>query len=234
MHRNEAELSAGRGRVRGWRTLAVLAAVPTLVLGAAQPAMAAQTITGAGAGTGWEYPESDITQDCLGPFVGLISGAEIVLDHTGTYTGTNPSGTAIAVYTGPSTVTITVGEHAISPGGVGPNCLTPVGPVPIEKATVTGSSGGGGSVSCTSTTGTYVRVNSAVTFEFRGACTIVGNTPPLGSATVHGTTTAHSITGTMNPCAVPPLFIPNPECAANPDAGSHLVTTYAAAGATVP
>lgn len=230
MHRNEAELSAGRGKGRGWRTLAVLAAVPTLILGAAQPAMAAQTITGAGAGTGWEYPE-EIDVECIGQLVAEMPSDLIVLDHTGTYTGTNPSGTAIAVYTGPTKVTINVGRHAISPAGVGPSCGVPLGPVGMT-ATVTGSSAGG-SVSC-SGSGTYVRVNNAVTFAFTGPCTIVGNTPPLGSATVHGATTAHSVTGTMNPCAMPPLFIPNPECSGNTDAGSHLVTTYAAAGATAP
>jgi hypothetical protein len=208
----------------------VLAGVPSLLISAANPALAAQVVSGAGAGTGWEYPAGDIIQDCLGPLVGLISGDQIVLDHTGTYTGTNPAGVAIAVYTGPSTVTINVGQHAISPAGVGPSCATPLGPVPVS-ATVAGTSTGG-SVSCTGS-GNYVRVNSAVTFAFTGPCTIAGNTGGL-MATVHGATTAHSVTGTMNPCAVPPLFIPNPECAANPDAGSHLVTTYAAAGATVP
>ena len=231
MYRNKAELAACRDRATGWRMLAVLAAVPTLVLGAIQPAMAAQIITGAGSGAGWEYPHSDIIQECNGPLVGLISGADIVLDHTGTYTGTNPSGTAVAVYTGPSTVTITVGQHAISPSGVGPSCATPVGPVPMS-ASVTGSSGGG-TVNCIAS-GTYVRVNSAVAFHLTGPCTIVGNTAPLGSATVHGPTTTQSITGTMSACSGPPLFIIDPECAANPDAGSHLVTTYAAAVVTVP
>jgi hypothetical protein len=189
--------------------------------GEARRPRAAQTITGAGAGTGWEYPQSDIIQDCVGPLVGMISGDQIVLDDTGTYTGTNPSGTAIAVYTGPSTVTINIGPHVISPAGVGPDCTTPIGPVRSVSGTVTGS---------------YVRVNNAVNFTLQGACTIVGNTAPLGTATVHADPTVHAITGTMNPCALPPLFVPNPECAANPNAGSHLVTTYQAAGVlpTVP
>jgi hypothetical protein len=202
--------------------------------------LAAQTITGAGTGDGWEYPQSDIVSNCIGVdpigLVGMITGDTIVINDTGTYTGTNPSGTAIAVYSGPSTVTITVGPHVISPAGVGPSCTVPVGPVMNATATVSGSAPGGGSVSCPSNTATYTRVNNAVTFTLQGDCTIVGNTPPLGTATVHANPTFHVISGTMNPCALPPLFIPNPECASNPDAGSHLTTTYTAAGVlpTVP
>jgi hypothetical protein len=220
---NGAEALAGKG----WRRLAVLA-IPTLVLGIAHPVFGAQAITGTGTGSGWAYPDGFIVQDCsLGiPLTGLLQGEQIVLDHVGTYTGTNPSGTALAVYAGPTRVTINVGQHATSPAGVGPSCATQIGPVPMT-ATVTGGSGGG-SVSC-SGSGNYARVGSAVTVAFTGPCTLVGNTPP-GSATVHGAVTAHVITGSTSPCTGP--FVVDAACAANPDAGWHLVTSYVAAAAT--
>jgi len=224
--------------------MAVLAAVPSIVLAAAHPALAAQVIGGVGAGTGWEYA-SDITSDCaLPPLTGNVSTDHFVITDTGTYTGTNPSGTGIAQYTGSTTVVLDVAAHVISPAGVGPSCSLPVGPVTITGATVDGTDsfmGVAGSVHCTIVAGSpasvYTRVNNVVAFSFVSDCTIKGNTGLL-TATVHANPTVHSITGTMNPCDLPfPPFLHNPECDVNnPGDGpsSHLVVAYTASGATAP
>lgn len=226
--------------------LLTLAGIAGLVLATASPAFAAQVISGAGVGTGWDFPSgANPPIDCLGaPLIGSIAGDQIVLTDTGTYTGTNPAGVSVAVFTGETRVTINIGPHVISPAGVSPTCLPHPAPVPIVSVTVRDTATNGGLVSCNSTASPanlYTRVSSAVNFTFQSDCTIVGNTLNIGT-TVHANPTFHTISGTMNPCDVPPFFDnENPECnppvATRPNgSGSHLVVTYSAAGVlpTVP
>lgn len=235
--------------------LMALIAITSLVMITADPALAAQTVAGAGGGSGWEYPSAafapcDPNDPGFGP--AEVGPATFELLHTGTYSGANSAGVQIALFTGLTKVTIGVAAHVISPAGAGPDCAVPLGPVPITSMRVESVppiSGSTGGVDCTLNSGTYTRVSSAVNFTSTGTCTVKGNTGLL-TANVTASPTAHTITGTMNPCAVPPFFIENPECTAayngtttppgppvardangDPLAGSHLVTTYQAGGA---
>jgi hypothetical protein len=229
--------------------LVALLGIGSLLLVTAAPALAAQTITGAGAGTGWEYPPGFDPAPCgplpLPPLPGSVPGDHFEVNNAaGTFAATNAPGNAtIALYTGPSDVVIDVGTHVISAAGVGPSCAQPIGLVPITSASLTSPNvtlvpgGPAGHVACSFPTGTYARASSAVNFILTGTCSVKGNDPVLG-ANVASVPTTLTITGTMNPCDVPPLFlVENPECTAAgrpATAGSHLITTYAAAGVAAP
>lgn len=240
--------------------LLTLFTVASLLLVTAGPALAQQVVVGAGGGTGWEWSrQSEPSPDCL-PVAGAISGTDIVLEHTGTFAAVDANGLTVALYVGPTTVRIDIDSHVISPAGVGPSCLLPVGPVPIDNAHIDSPPVGqvnGGVVDCDFTDGVYERVTSVVAFQLLpGSCTIKGNQevitddngdPILLDLTFQVTNapTLVNIAGTMNPCDIPvvpvgpfPIFVSNPECDLDPppsseppDPSSHLVTTYEAVGA---
>lgn len=134
-------------------------------------------------------------------------------------------------------------------------------PTSIESASVTGNStllSNTGSVNCNTLQGNpagnnYIRVNNAVAFTLTLSCNITGNVPvAMQPNTVSGARTTFTVVGTMNICnLVPPLedeSPQNPECTElsagggplnlPPEpaggAGSHLVTTYIAAGEIPP
>lgn len=213
-----------------------------LVLAAAAPASAAIT-GGAGAGTGGDYAGPDITRTCsstLGgtnPLSAFVNTYSLVIDDTGTYTGTTGSSSNTALYSGPSRVTVnaTSGFYFSPTGTHDPNvpggCLAPE-PVPVS-ATVTGASGSG-TVSCTSTSGTMTRAQSAVTIQFTGGCTIKGNVPPA-TGTASGNAT-HVLAGTLTPCNDPFTGTRVPACDQAPfpqdGPGSIWVGTYSAAGSS--
>lgn len=234
-----------RSRNKG---LVALFAIASLSLVTANPALAVQTVTGTGAGDGWEYPQPN-TGTCfslppLPPVPLMVPSDHFELSHVGTFDAADTSPLKKAVYVGPTDVVIDVAAHVFAPQGVGPDCVQSLGPVTVTGVTVSGTTGGvvPGNVSCTYNTGTamgngiWTRVVSAVNFTLPLTCTIQGNTG-LASDTVTGVTTFLTITGTMNPCDLPPTFNNNnPECnppiATRPaNAGSHLITTYTAAGA---
>ena len=221
------------------RCLVGFLAVSGLMFGGAHPAFAAAVVTGAGGGTGWEYPTNtpDSPTGCVGspnplPLADLLLEDTFVIDHTGTYTGVSTTGNQVASYVGPSTAIIIVGEHFVSPVGthdpvLGPLTLCAVPqPVGITEVTIHGTAAGidlplapgqAGSVDCTLNSAfpaEYIRVQSAVTFTFTTSCTVDGN---VGGAshTVGPVNTTHVLTGTLVTCYAPPPFSdtsPNPAC----------------------
>lgn len=241
------------------------AAAASLFLMNATPAFAAGVITGSGAGTGGDFAEPDSDNVCdplLNPTSAFVDDYQLEINNTGTYSGAQTSGTQTALYVGTSHILITAEPHYISPIGthdpalVGPtmgaSCLAPQ-PVDIT-ATVTspgeggtgGTTGGGAGINCPEAEGTMTRVQSAVTIEFSGTCTVKGQ-PPL-AGTVTASPTFHVLEGTLTPCYLPPPITTSPEneaCtaqrAATPpglepyppvgDPGSLWLGTYEAAGA---
>lgn len=240
-------------------------AVIGLLMSTVSPASAAVVVTGAGSGSGWEYPPDP--QECAFTPPFEIPSARLAHDyfelgHYGTFDGadTNQAVSGVAAYLGGTEVQITVESHIISPVGTHPDngCAPLLPDVPPELIDVTDVRISGsapfisgvnpgippfpttteGEVFCTGNpgnTGSYQRVSSAVVFVLVVDCTITGNVSPLlGSVEVEDMTVL--IEGTMNPCLLlPPVDITtNPECALlgpeGDDAGSHLVTTYEAAG----
>lgn len=202
------------------------------LFGAAGPALAAHTITGAGAGTGGDYASPDTDNKCgLNMTSGLVEDYMLEITNTGTYTGVNTAGTQTALYVGESFVLVEAAPHYISPIGthdpslVGPtlgaSCFAPQ-PVPVEVTVTspgpggTGGTGGNAGVHCAKAPGTMIRVQSAVTIAFTGPCSIKGNQLLL-TGSVPSALTAHVLEGELTPCYAPPPFSednPNPACAA--------------------
>lgn len=227
-------------RTSRWRRggVVTILAVGMLLLTHVSPASA--VVTGSGSGDGWEYPqwpETDPT-DCPGvppPFgPGTVSGnpADVFeLDHSGTFVATgNPLGNT-AIYSGTSQVQIEVGTHVISPAGVGPSCSMPIGQVAVTAATLSGTTGNGQVSGCTFTSGSYERVQSAVSFQldFSG-CTVKGNQAGA-SSTVTSQAITLAISGTMVPCG----FLDPDPCAnlqVPEGAAAYLTTAYVAGGGT--
>lgn len=219
------------------RALVAVFAVGGFVLGQATPAIADE-VSGSGSGQGWEIPQWDENTypiNCEGqpPFFGTVTGDRFELEHTGTYTGVDDLNNTVAVYLGGTTVEITVGEHVISPAGTYTSCAAlEASSVPSEVAITSVAIEGTaatGDVDCSfgsSGSGTYLRVQSAVVFDFVVECEVDGNQLLLSGsveADAH-----HVIEGTMVPCVDPFTMTENPACSSNSEAGSVLVTTYEA------
>jgi hypothetical protein len=164
-------------------------------------ATAPASAASAGAQTGWEYAPSDDP----------LAGPCAPLPPAGFYYPSNRFVLTDAVSS--AVTTIELGPNVAAPQGAAPACsATPVlvpAPINITSVSITGTA------ACSSTNnGTFTRVNSSVAFTF-----------DCGGAT-------YVIQGTMNVCAIPigPFTTqPNPECAADPTASAHLVTTYTSA-----
>jgi hypothetical protein len=179
-----------------------LATLGAMALGTAGPAAAAT----AGAQTGWEYSPVQADSDFCG------------LPQSGVYLHPNDEFKLTDAVTG--TVTdILIAPSLAAPQGAAPapngcgNPLLPIVPGPIAITNVTI-----GGVACSGVSGTFTRVNTTVAFNFTVA-------PACGGATTY------VIGGSMNVCAVPigPFATqPNPECAGDANASSHLVTAYTA------
>lgn len=196
------------------------------------PALAAQAITGAGAGIGYEVPGNQ-GPNCVPdiPLMGTLSRSSFELDHVGDYTAVDTFGTPLASYTGPSQMQIEVGPHVISPEGTFITCFVP-GPVPISSWKVNSpATPGGAGVSCAGTVGTYQRrAFDVVEFRLFGLCTVKGG----NGVTVQNVENRHVVTGEMHPCALPSPPFPEPietgTCAGEPEAGSQLETAYVVGG----
>ena len=230
--------------------LIALFAVSSLLLVTASPALAAQAAVGAGVGTGFEYPQWNENTQPDPCYLGLpiepgtVSGDRFVLHHNGTFAAANTNGVTIALYLGPTDVTIDVGQHVISPEGVGPSCALPIGLVPVQSASVTTPPGAipPGNVTCTFNGGllsNYTRrAFEVVAFTLDLNCNIKGNVGLL-TAQTSNVRTIMTIEGTMTPCFTPFTGeVENPECTLDPvgpdnaDYGSHLITAYDAGGVT--
>jgi len=177
-----------------------VAGVGALLAGGAAPAAAAP---GTGIYNGSEVPPNAFaitnpTTQC-GKFGTAAIGdvATHTLNMTGVFQGTVGTGTA--------TFTIDTVYYQNPVGTYSdPNCLVP-GTVPGAMSINFGPN------SCTGT-GTYLRTAATVyLLLFNGSC---GGPLP----------TIALFTGTQVPCGVPPL--PQPNCAADPNAGSELTGTY--------
>ena len=237
------------------RGLIATVSVATLLLGTATPASAdPDVITGAGAGTGWEYAQehSRPAQNCINPLsADLTSRFEI--DHVGVYTGVD-AGNPLALpvtYVGPSHVNAHVPNYAASPVGthdpdIDPTCLVPL-PVPLTASVTSPGSDPlnfpnllGQGVSCATGNGLFLRVQSAAVITFTSQCTVKNGGGQTATAQVR-----HVLEGTMVPCTFPPFDenTPNPVCTAgavlnppqpvsNPEAwGSYWDGAYEAVGA---
>lgn len=219
--------------------------VASLFLVTASPALSqGETLTGTGAGAGFEYPvggfEPKPCFEATFPVIppGEVPGDRFLLTHVGNFTAMDPmTGTAVAVYNGTTEVEIKVDTHVIQPEGVGPDCATPLGPVPIREAHVNSPNSPTGSVNCNYSEGFYTRrAFEVVTFLLtpgsggngNGTCEVQGPTGPKVGP-IH---TTIEITGTMTPCSDPFTGAPNPDCdVQGSDPGSHLETVYTATGA---
>lgn len=221
-------------RTSRWRRGGIVTVLAAGMLFLTHVSPASATVTGSGAGDGWEFPVQDVPDDCspggppFGP--GTVPGDVFELDHNGTFVAT--SGTNQATYIGPTHVHIAVGFHAIGLAGVGPSCSQPIGPVDVTEASLIGSTTPSGEVTCTLSdfgSGTYTRVQSAVTFHLvfdaGDRCTVKGNTVPFRS-TLSGESITLDISGTMIPCDIPELG----QCPTTrpTNAGSYLTTSYVA------
>lgn len=233
--------------------IAFFAAV-SLVIGVANAwATTAGDISGNGSGVGFEYPLNNPAPDCASPpnppppqqqLYGEVPGDHFELAYpASTVTGVSPVENAL--YNGNVDIEIDVVGHVISPIGTFASCAdaeaNPLLPtsVEIESVNVSGHTTGAGTgtpgkVVCTQkagTTGSYLRVQSAVTFMFTADCSEVkGNTVPL-TGSVSDATVPVSITGTMVPCNDPFSGLPNQDCdvaAPGREPGSILNTAFVA------
>lgn len=147
---------------------AVAAASAVAVLSSMSPALAA----GGGVSTG----SSDIAAS------GPVSTPLCIKSNTSPTITLNNVGSVqvgTGVYAGTSQATITLNQFYFGPEAVYPTagCGTP-GPVALSAGGLSGSSPTG-TVSCTFTSGSYVRVTNAYTITASGSCSVTG---PAGSS----------------------------------------------------
>lgn len=181
------------------RGLIVALAAASLVLGTV-PA-SAEVLAGAGAGTGGDYPEGVELDTCSPPaenfLTASVEGYELVIDHQGSYTGTDEDSSAPVSYVGATRVTVTAGPHHISPLGTH-TAACQVEPEEIPVDVEVNGSDDGGKVECNGE-GTMLRVQSAVVIQFTGGCELIGNVP-LADGDAGESDMDHTLEGALVPC----------------------------------
>ncbi len=216
-------------RSRKNRGLAALFGVVSLAFGVTGAEAAQGSITGAGAGVGYEQG-GNIVQQCPQPLFGTINKSKFKLTHTGTYDGVAAAvPPVVATYVGPTELNLESDPYVISPEGTYVTCTLP-GVIPI-RGSLTSTSPTAGQFNCGSLSGTWQRrAFEVVEFRLAGTCTVASST---GTQAVTGNT-FHVVTGTMSPCPVPdeppiPAEIPNEtQCGEirGPDYSSILTTAH--------